>query len=95
MHRESLAEPGELRAETETYLGRVRELAPCIAAAAPEIERTRRVPQDLLDALHAAALYRMLIPRRYAGGEVHPLVFMRTVQALARADASIAWNSRL
>ncbi|MCG6953496.1 MAG: acyl-CoA dehydrogenase family protein [Betaproteobacteria bacterium] len=92
MHRESLAEPGELRAETETYLGRVRELAPCIAAAAPEIERTRRVPQDLLDALHAAALYRMLIPRRYAGGEVHPLVFMRTVQALARADASIAWN---
>ena len=30
MHRESLAEPGELRAETETYLGRVRELAPCI-----------------------------------------------------------------
>jgi alkylation response protein AidB-like acyl-CoA dehydrogenase len=92
MHRESLSDDATLSAQTETYLGRVRELAPRIAAAAPEIERTRRVPEDLLDALHGAALYRMLIPRRYGGGELHPLAFMRTLQALARADASVAWN---
>jgi len=78
--------------DTEHSLARARALAPRIAAAAPEIERTRRIPDDLLDALHAAQLYRMLLPRRYGGGEVHPLAFMRTVQAIARADASTAWN---
>lgn len=92
MRREVPATAGSLSAETETYLGRVRELAPRIAAVAADIERSRRVPDDLLDALHAAGFYRMFIPRRYGGVEAHPLAFMRTVQALARADASIAWN---
>jgi len=92
MRRESLAAAATPSAETESYLGRVHELAPRIAAAATEIERSRRVPDDLLDALHAAGFYRMFLPRRYGGGEVHPLTFMRTVQALARADASVAWN---
>jgi alkylation response protein AidB-like acyl-CoA dehydrogenase len=92
MRREVPATAGTLSAETETWLNRVRELAPRIAAAAPEIEHSRRVPDDLLDALHAAGCYRMFIPRRYGGGEAHPLAFMRTVQGLARADASIAWN---
>lgn len=92
MRRESPAEADTPEAQAETYLGRVRELAPRIAAAADAIERSRRIPDDLLDALHAAGFYRMFIPRRYGGGEVHPLAFMRTVQAIARADASIAWN---
>jgi len=92
MRRESLADAAAPSVETETYLGRVRELAPRIAAAAPEIERGRRIPEELLDALHAAALYRMFLPKRYGGGEVHPLTFMRTLQAIARADASTAWN---
>jgi len=92
MRRESPADAGTLNAQTETYVGRAQDLAPRIAAAAPEIERDRRVPAELLDALHAAGFYRMFIPRRYGGGEVHPLAFMRTVQALARADASVAWN---
>jgi alkylation response protein AidB-like acyl-CoA dehydrogenase len=92
MQREPFSGMSDATADGERYRGRVDALAPRIAAAAPEIERSRRVPQDLLAALHDAELYRMLIPRRYGGGEVHPLVFMRTVQALARADASIAWN---
>jgi len=92
MRRESPADAGTLNAQTETYLARAQDLAPRIAAAAPEIERNRRVPGELLDALHAAGFYRMFLPRRYGGGEVHPLAFMRTVQSLARADASVAWN---
>jgi len=92
MRRDSLAETGSPDAQTETYLSRVRRLATRIAAAAVEIERSRRIPDGLLDALHEAGFYRMFIPRRYGGGEVHPLAFMRTVQAIARADASTAWN---
>jgi len=92
MRRENPADGRTLAEETAHYLQRVGALVPRIAAAASEIERSRRVPDDLLDALHDAALYRMLLPRRYGGGEVHPLAFMRAVQAIARADASTAWN---
>ena len=92
MRRDSPAEPDTPDAQVEIQLGRVRELAPLIAAAAGEIERSQRIPADLLDALHAAGFYRLFIPRRFGGAEVHPLAFMRTVQAIARADASVAWN---
>ena len=34
-----------------------------IAAAAPHIEANRELPADLVDALHEARLYRMLVPR--------------------------------
>ncbi len=92
MRRESLTEAVTADVESETYLARVRTLAPRIAAAAPDIERGRRIPDDLLEALHEAGFYRMFLPKRYGGGEVHPLSFMRTLQAIARADASTAWN---
>ena len=92
MQRETLSETIPLDVETETYLARARAIAPRILDAAQEIEGTRRIPDELLGALHAAGLYRMFIPRRYGGGEVHPLTFMRTAQAIARADASTAWN---
>jgi len=94
MRREPMppSNSADVRAECEDYLARARTLAPRIAAAADTIERTRRIPDDLLDALHAAKLYRVFLPRRYGGGEVHPLVFMRTLQAIARLDASTAWN---
>ncbi|MGH7023894.1 MAG: acyl-CoA dehydrogenase family protein [Caulobacteraceae bacterium] len=92
MRRESPADPDTPDALAEGYLARARELVPRIAASAGEIERGRRIPEVLLDALHAAGFYRMFIPRRYGGGEAQPLEFMRTVQAIARADASTAWN---
>ena len=46
-----------------------RALAPKIAAAAPHIEANRELPADLVDALHEARLYRMLVPRSYGGEE--------------------------
>ncbi len=79
-------------AECADYLARARALAPAIAAAGAEMERTRRVPPDVLAGLHGAALFRMLLPRSLVGGEVHPLTFTRVVEELARSEASVAWN---
>jgi indole-3-acetate monooxygenase len=44
-------------------IANARALAPVIAAAAPRIEADRELPPDLLDALHEARLWRMLLPR--------------------------------
>jgi indole-3-acetate monooxygenase len=77
--------------EPNETLERARELAPDIAAAADEIERQRRLPAPLVAALHAAGLFRMLLPRSLGGSELDPPTFVQVTEALARADASTAW----
>jgi alkylation response protein AidB-like acyl-CoA dehydrogenase len=73
------------------YLGRAKALAPLIAASAAEIERARRLPPPLVEAMIEAGLFHMLLPRAYGGGEVHPLVFVQVLEEIARHDASTAW----
>jgi indole-3-acetate monooxygenase len=77
--------------EPNETLERARELAPDVAAAADEIERQRRLPAPLVAALHAAGLFRMLLPRSLGGSELDPPTFVQVTEALARADASTAW----
>ena len=73
-------------------VARARELAAEIAAAADEIERTRRIPSVLLGRLHESRLFRMQLPRSAGGDETEPAVYAAAVEELARHDASIAWN---
>jgi alkylation response protein AidB-like acyl-CoA dehydrogenase len=68
-----------------------RALAPEIAARAAEIEAERRLPADLAAQLARAGLFRMLVPKRYGGGEVSPLTLWQTIETLAAADAAVAW----
>ncbi|HUJ76912.1 MAG TPA: acyl-CoA dehydrogenase family protein [bacterium] len=72
-------------------LERARALLPQIAAAAPQIERERRIPEPLLTAMLEAGLFRLLVPRSLNGGEVDPLTFLRVMELVAGADASAAW----
>ena len=44
-------------------VARARELGLQIAAAADEIERTQRTPEELLERLHDSRLFRMLPAR--------------------------------
>src|SRR3981081_1411880 len=74
-------------------VARARELGGEIAAAADEIERTRRIPEALLGRLHDSRLFRMLLPRSAGGDETKPAVYLAAVEELARHDASIAWNA--
>jgi indole-3-acetate monooxygenase len=73
-------------------VARARELEAEIAAAADEIERTRRIPEALLGRLHDSRLFRMQLPRSAGGDEAEPAVFVVAIEELARHDASIAWN---
>ncbi|MGH6988619.1 MAG: acyl-CoA dehydrogenase family protein [Stellaceae bacterium] len=78
-------------AAPDEYLVRAEALSPRIAAAVPEIERMRRIPAHLLTALHEAGLYRLLLPRWLSGGEIAPPTFIRLIERIAQADASVAW----
>ena len=67
-------------------------LTDAIVAAADDIERTRRIPTGVLSKLHNARLYRMFLPRTLDGDEVDPGTYLRTIETVARSDASIGWN---
>src|SRR5260370_21355580 len=70
-----------------------RELGAEIAAAADEIERTRRIPEALLGRLHDSRLFRMLLPRSAGGDETEPSVYRAAIDELARRDAPIAGDA--
>jgi alkylation response protein AidB-like acyl-CoA dehydrogenase len=66
-------------------------LADDIAHHRPEMLAARRMPDALAKRLADAGLFRMLVPREFGGGEAAPPVFVETLSALARIDASTAW----
>jgi alkylation response protein AidB-like acyl-CoA dehydrogenase len=70
---------------------RARGLIPMITAATGAIERDRVIPADVLAAMHDARLFRTLIPASVGGEEAEPATFFQVVEAVAMADASVAW----
>lgn len=78
-------------AATPSPLERAVAITPRVAASAAEIERIRRLPEDLVAALVDAGLFRLLMPAFVGGEEVAPLTFLRVIETIAKADASTAW----
>ncbi|MDD9904599.1 MAG: hypothetical protein OXT06_13595 [Rhodospirillaceae bacterium] len=79
------------RTDRDTYLDRVRELAPLIADSVESIEQNRRLAPDLLSALYDAGLFRLLLEKRFNGAEVKPSDFSAIIEEVAKHDASTAW----
>jgi indole-3-acetate monooxygenase len=74
-----------------TVISRAEALRPAVDAASKQIESTRRLPPALLDQLHEAGLFRLLLPRSSNGIETDPVTFFHVIETIARADASTAW----
>jgi alkylation response protein AidB-like acyl-CoA dehydrogenase len=80
--------PPEVHSE---IVERARALVPRVASLSADIERERRLPAALLDALHEAQLFRLMLPRSLDGLETDPVTFFRVIEIIATADASTAW----
>ena len=78
-------------ADLDLYLERVRALAPLIDDCAETVERDRRLPAELLAGLYEAGLFRLLLEKRFNGGEVCPSDFSRIIEEVVKRDASTAW----
>ncbi len=72
-------------------ISRAEALRPAVEAASNQIEETRRLPPALLDKLHEARLFRLLMPRSSDGIETDPVTFFHVIETIARGDASTAW----
>ena len=73
------------------HIARARKLAPLLAAAAPRIDAACELPSDVLDAMHAEGMFRLLVPRSIGGAELDPATYIQCVEAIAGGDASVAW----
>src|SRR5271163_956265 len=72
-------------------IARAETMLPVVEAAADEVEDRRRLPPALLDKLHEARLFRLLLPRSSNGVETDPVTFFHVIEMIARGDASTAW----
>src|SRR5215510_3532333 len=75
----------------EGLLARVQQLAPVIREHADRGERERHLADPVVQALHDAGFYYMLVPRALGGLQVDPLTLYHVVEAVARVDGSTGW----
>src|SRR5918912_919567 len=76
----------------ETWVARVRDLAPVIERYRDEAERQRRLPRPLFEALRDAGFFGLWVPRTLGGAEVDIETSVRSVEELSRLDGAVGWN---
>jgi len=72
-----------------------QRIVPLVRACRDEGERERRLPAQVLAAMHEARLFRVYIPKALDGLEIDPITSMIVVEEIARTDAATAWNLML
>ena len=78
-------------AASSSFVAAAKGLAPQIQASADEIERSRRLPLPLVDAMAHAGLFRLWIPHSLGGEETDPTTLVRVVEEVSRADGAAGW----
>jgi alkylation response protein AidB-like acyl-CoA dehydrogenase len=78
--------------EQSELIERARALRPLVTSLADEMERERRMPQALVDAMHEARLFHLFVPKSVGGLEVEPETYMRVVEEVSAMDGSAGWN---
>jgi alkylation response protein AidB-like acyl-CoA dehydrogenase len=68
-----------------------RAFHPRIVAERAQIEAARRIPEPLARDLAGAGFFRIFLPAPYGGLDLTPMQGLAVFEALAQADASVAW----
>ncbi|EME64203.1 oxidoreductase [Rhodococcus ruber BKS 20-38] len=80
---------------TDELVSSARALVPMLRANAERAERERRLPEANLNALRAAGLLRLSLPRRHGGYELGVRSFLQVCAELGRGCGSTAWVATL
>jgi indole-3-acetate monooxygenase len=70
---------------------RARAVQAVLDRDGPEMDRRRELTQEVVDALAAQDLLRMLLPRSLGGQEIDLIDYCRACEAVAWGDASTGW----
>lgn len=75
----------------QQLLAAAEELELEILAARDDIESGRCLPQALVEQMHRQGMFGLWLPTALKGPELHPIEFVRVIEALAKADGSVGW----
>ncbi len=84
--------PYDLRQE---LLARIRVLQPMLERNAPATEAARRVGEENIEALRAAGVFKIMVPRRFGGLETDIRTKIEVAREVARGCGSSAWVTSL
>ena len=76
---------------SDSILANARALGPAIEAAADDIARNRRLPDDLITSMQRAGIFRIAFPRAWGGPEMDILQQCELMEILGYHDASAGW----
>ena len=79
----------------DELIRRATELQPLLAKNAARTEADRRVPDENIEAIREAGLFKLMIPKRLGGYETTIKTKMEVSAALAEACGSTAWVTGL
>jgi alkylation response protein AidB-like acyl-CoA dehydrogenase len=68
-----------------------RRLAPLVDAKRDRLDRERRLPDELVQAIGKAGLFGLWLPRAIGGPELVPCRLLEVVEELSRQDGSVGW----
>ncbi len=78
---------------SHSTLGAVEQILPSIAAQADAMEKERRVPAEICEAMEEAGCLTMGVPQELGGTALSQIEISRVLETLAYGDASVAWTA--
>ena len=81
-----------MRPADDDPVTRARALQPLVRQYADASQHDRHLHADVARAIANAGLYRLAVPKACGGPEADPTTQIRTIEAIAEADGSAAWN---
>ena len=82
---------GKVLPEDPSVLRSAIELGPKIRAAGDEMERIRRIPPEIVQAMRDVGVFSMALPRSWGAEELDPMTQLRVIEALAMGEGSAGW----
>ena len=80
---------------TPGFSGGIHALLPQVRERREEIEKSRKLPADLVRELQATGIFRLGVPRAIGGDEAEPVDILRAIEMLSEADGSTGWCTML
>lgn len=78
-------------AEIEGMIEYTKSLIPMLRARSEKAAELRRLPDETINELHEAGLWRILTPRKYGGLQGQPSQFCNVLKAMATGCGSTSW----
>src|SRR5262247_3326588 len=74
-----------------SFIEAARALKSEIDPVRDELDRQRRLPPALVEAMRSAGMFSLWLPRTLGGPALDVIDFIKVIEELARFDGSIGW----